>query len=213
MLISFERHFAFIHIQKAAGISIHRALMRAAPDAQPRLPGLKASDDPLKNRHMFASDLQAFLGADAWSGLFTFAFVRNPYSRLVSWYNMCIERPTTPFMKLVKNETKSFDDFLHLTRGRAARTTFNQADYVTDTRGDVIVNFIGRFETLQNDFDAVCQQLGIKYTLPHINRTRSVDYRSYYNDRTRKLVADRFQRDIELFGYSFEGYGKKLVTA
>ena len=204
MLVSFEKRFAFIHIPKTAGLSIHRALKSAAPDAIRNLPGLDACRDPLKNRHLFASDLRDYFGETNWNVYFTFAFVRNPYSRLVSWYNMCIERPTTPFMRLIKREARTFDDFLNVTHWRAARTLFNQVDYITDQSGKVIVDFVGRYENVDADFKHVCKKIGIRVDLPHINRTTPVDYRTYYNHQTRKLVVDRFRRDFEMFAYTFE---------
>jgi chondroitin 4-sulfotransferase 11 len=204
MLFSRERKFIFIHIQKTAGTSVEVALASIAPDGIRRFDDLPESHDPLKNRHLFASDLKKYLDEDIWNSYYKFAFVRNPWSRLVSWYNMCIERPTTPFMRLVKREANTFEEFLNLSQWRAERTTFNQADYVTDAAGGLIVDFVGRFERITEDFRTVCEHLHVDLKLPHKNRGIPADYRTYYNHRTRQLVAGRFARDIEMFGYSFE---------
>ena len=48
--------------------------------------------------------------------------------------------------------------------------------------------------------------------LPHLNQSVHRDYRSYYNERTRALVAENFQPDIERFGYSFDGRPTRLVN-
>jgi hypothetical protein len=37
-----------------------------------------------------------------------------------------------------------------------------------------------------------------------MNSTTRVDYREYYNPRSRRLVAERFRRDIDAFGYDFD---------
>jgi chondroitin 4-sulfotransferase 11 len=204
MLYSSKRKFIFIHIQKTAGTSIEVALAGITPDAIRKFEDLPQSNDPLKNRHLFASDLKSYFDPVTWESCFKFAFVRNPWSRLVSWYNMCIERPSTPFMRIVKRETSTFEEFLNLTHLRADRTRSNQADYVTDASGHLIVDFIGRFEQITKDFEIVCKHLQVELKLPHKNQGTSVDYRTYYTDKTRKLVSDRFAVDIELFGYQFE---------
>jgi hypothetical protein len=204
MLFSQERRIIFIHIQKTAGTSVEAALASITPDAIRGFDDLSASHDPLKNRHLFASDLKNYLDEEIWNSYYKFAFVRNPFSRQVSWYNMCIERPTTPFMRLVKKEAKSFEQFLNLSHWRAERIRCNQADYVTDAAGHLIVDFVGRFERITEDFGTVCEHLHVDLKLPHMNRGIPTDYRTYYNDRTRRLVAHRFARDIEMFGYSFE---------
>jgi hypothetical protein len=203
MLFSQTGKFIFIHIQKTGGSSVEAALASFAPDAIRRFDDLPEAHDPLKNRHLFASDLKKYLAEEIWDSHYKFAFVRNVWARQVSWYNMCIERPATPFMRLVKREARTFEEYLNLPHWRAERTRVNQADYVTDAAGNLIVDFVGRFERITEDFRTICAHLRVSPKLPHINRGKPVDYRGYYNDRTRKLVADRFARDIEMFGYSF----------
>ena len=204
MLVSHVRKFIFIHIQKTAGSSIETSLADITPDAIRRFDDLPACMDPLKKRHLFASDLKRYLGDQTWKSYYKFAFVRNPYSRLVSWYNMCVERPSNEFMWLVRQRAKTFSDFLDLTHGLAKKTTFNQVDYITNETGNFLVDFVGRFETLSEDFSKICKQLDVNVTLPHKSRGLVVDYRAFYNTRTMRLVSERFSRDIETFGYKFE---------
>jgi chondroitin 4-sulfotransferase 11 len=204
MLLSQDRRFIFIHIQKTGGSSITEALEAVAPDAVRRFFDLPACRDPLKSKHLFASDLKPYLGNEEWRRYFKFAFVRNPWSRLVSWYNMCIERPSNPFMKYVKRNAGTFEDFLNLTSGLAAKTVFNQLDYISDENGALLIDFVGKFETIAADFASVCQRLDISIPLQRRHAGTAVDYRSYYNARTRQLVEDRFHRDIAAFGYQFD---------
>jgi hypothetical protein len=204
MLFSQSRKFVFIHIQKTGGSSIEAALASVTPDAIGRFDSLPAASDPGKSRHLFASDLQNFLDEEVWNSCYKFAFTRNPWARLVSWYNMCIERPTNRFMRLVKEQTNTFEEFLNLSDRLTEKTRWNQADYVTDSSGRLIVDFVGRFEKLTEGFGTVCRHLQVDLKLPHKNRGSAVDYRAFYTAQTRRLVAERFARDIEMFGYSFE---------
>jgi hypothetical protein len=204
MLYSRNRQFLFVHVQQTGGSSVESALASAAPDAIRRFDDLPAAQDPLKNRHLFASDLKEYFDAEAWSNCYKFAFVRNPWSRLVSWYNTCIDRPTTPFMRLVKRQGATFNDFLMLSQGRAERVGFDQTEYITDSAGNLIVDFVGRFERIARDFRTVCDRLQVDVRLPHKHRGLAVDYREYYNSASQKLVAGRCARDIAMFGYSFD---------
>jgi hypothetical protein len=82
-----------------------------------------------------------------------------------------------------------------------------QTDYLIDLHGAVVVDFIGRYERLGEDFVTACERIGIApRALPHERRAtdRKKDYRSYYSDETAELVARHFARDIELLGYRFD---------
>lgn len=70
-----------------------------------------------------------------------------------------------------------------------------------------MVNFLGHFERLREDYDKVCENLGLPPMdeLPHKHKRTPRDYRDYYDDETREKVAQCWQRDIALFGYDFEG--------
>ena len=68
---------------------------------------------------------------------------------------------------------------------------------------DHSVDFIGKFESINDDFDQIKSIIGIEAELPHLNASKRAGYQSYYDDETRLIVAQWFHEDIEAFGYSF----------
>jgi hypothetical protein len=80
-----------------------------------------------------------------------------------------------------------------------------QKSLVTDRHGDSIVDYVGKFESIEDDFKEVCKRVGVSATLPHINRTIGrKSYHEYYSPKSKELVDKHFKEDIEMFGYSFE---------
>lgn len=79
-----------------------------------------------------------------------------------------------------------------------------------------MVDFIGRFENLQSDFNYICDQIGIsRILLPKLNTKEGWDkgdnsnnrdlfyYRNFYNTESIELIKKRYTKDIELFNYKF----------
>ena len=82
-----------------------------------------------------------------------------------------------------------------------------QTDYLVDLHGNLIVDYLGHYESLAEDFTTVCSRIGVSHLpLPHKRKAADgdQDYRRYYSDETAELVALHFSRDIELLGYRFE---------
>ena len=72
-------------------------------------------------------------------------------------------------------------------------------------RGDKpMVDFIGRYESLNDDFIKVCQRVRIAAVLPSINVSNSTPYQEFYDRKTRELVESAFRDDIKTFGYRFD---------
>lgn len=211
MVISESKKFLFVHIQKTAGRSFEAVLKSHIPD-------LKS----LGGTHDHAISAKGPMGEE-WPEYYKVAFVRNPWDRLVSWYTMIQEKGQPTWYKRVAGlgkynklrhyvleNSNSFEEFLYKcvdtiddTDGKKS-FLYNQLDYVSDEEGAVIVDFIGRFENLNEDTGTVFRNLGISgASLPHNNSSHHRDYRSYYTEETRDLVAERYARDIEFFGYEF----------
>ena len=156
-------------------------------------------------------------------GLFSFAFVRNPWDRLVSCYRDKIRGEVDGYTYFtirpgVANCLARFDAFVPgmsfadfvvavaSIRDEDADGHFrSQHTFVTDAEGKVGVDFVGRFERLIEDFRLVQEKIGLpRHDLPWLQKARTVArYTDFYNKETRQIAGERFRRDLEIFGYEF----------
>jgi hypothetical protein len=138
------------------------------------------------------------------NGYLSFSWVRNPWDRLVSIYSRkdpdMLQQARQGGLRL---EQLSFEDFVTATMNLRHVHLQPQYTFILDRDRRPVVDFIGRFENFQSDFRELCRRLGVDVELPHRNRSVRADYRSYYTDRSRELVAARYRTDIEAFNYSF----------
>jgi hypothetical protein len=146
--------------------------------------------------HMPAWRVRTYLGEDIWKRYFKFSFERNPWDRQVSWYHYKTKsRPA--------DAKPTFDAF---NRDRKRAWVENWTLYTID--GSICLDFIGRYETLNADFEHVLAQIGLagQLSLPHTNvsKGRNGSYREFYNDDSRDLIADWYRPEIEHFGYTFQ---------
>lgn len=136
-----------------------------------------------------------------WSEYFTFAFVRNPWSWQVSLYFFVLQTKYNHHHEIVKS-LGSFRDYI---RWRVDGHKKLLSDFVFDESEQRLVDYVGRIETLERDFEEICERVGVDVILPHKNKSKHRDYREYYDDETRELVAQHFAPDIDAFGYCFDG--------
>jgi hypothetical protein len=206
MLISKEEKLLFIHIQKTGGRSIAKVLKQEIPDVT-----------EVFGTHDFALRARSALRSE-YSQLSKLAFVRNPWDRLVSWYVMIRQREMVwPRRRLFRlwqyalDHSTSFEEFvlnctetIHDVDGKKS-FWYNQLDYLTDDNGQLIVDFVGKYETLERDAKEVFRTLGLNdVEIPHVGKSQRSHYSEYYSDRTKNIVAERYSRDIEFFGYVFD---------
>ena len=217
MFISHKYRVIFIHIQKTGGNSITNLFAESDPQLLQELP-LDTTRKRLK--HCFASDIQAIVSPDVFFGYTKFSVVRNPYERYFSWYKMFKYQKTdfgiTPgampnadvlgnaVLVEVEPYLDSFESFLSMPNdGLLERFFYNQLDYLT-IDGKLAVDKVLRFENLSHDFNEFARQLNLTAKLPHLNQSKlKQDYHGVYTEKTRHIVAQRFQPDLDYFAYDF----------
>lgn len=216
MLYDPARRFIFIHIWKTGGKSVVEALrgfcpayfgnrylnkaIRMAPAPATALLGWRAQ--LVAGQHYTASQIRSVMPQDAFDNAFKFAFVRNPWDWQVSAYFYALQSKTHAEHEAI-SALGGFDDYIRYQHRKKAPT---QSTFLFDEQGRSLVDFVGRFERIEDDFAAICRTIGVSATLPHLNvSARQRDWRIYYNDETRALVAELFRCDIERFGYAWDG--------
>jgi hypothetical protein len=218
MLLSIRYKFLFIHIAKTGGTSIRAALNYYKWKDPYRIPLFLCSRLSALTHHRIACKLPRhakaiaayeMLPRELYNELFKFAFVRNPWDLQVSSYHhIRRERPR------LLTGIDTFESFLRwkLEADRKYDYIIDtsielQSDYVLDLHGNIIVDYIGRYERLEDDFQEACNRIGIRP--PGLPRRRQAKdrtaYQEYYTDDTAALIGEYFKRDIEMFGYTFDG--------
>lgn len=196
----------YLGVPKAASSSIVYALRTAL--------GMSTQGE-WKEDSMSRVDLKAGQFRD----FFTFSFVRNPFDRVVSFYRSVFLDPDPapgrkknfidPLCDFFGKKEISFADFVSYVSEDSdefANTHWlSQHILLYEPFGDLLVDFVGRFESLERDFEFVCERIGVRAELPRVNPGlfRDSDHRVYYDEVLKEKIGERYHKDLEYFGYEF----------
>lgn len=189
----------FVHIPKAGGISIIKSLY-----------GNQAAGfgHPTYKRFL------KLYGKKRFNDYYKFTFVRNPWDRLYSAYGFLkkggMNHLDEKFSKEVISEVHTFEDFVikWLTPERVYSWVhfLPQHTFITNDNGELVADFVGRFENFETDFKTISDHVGVNQALIHLNKTKGKNesgYREVYTDEMKEKVRLLYKTDIDFFNYKF----------
>ena len=221
MIISHTHRAIFVHVLKTAGTSI-TAWMEPALRWNDLVLGGTGFGESIQaayrerfglSKHIVSRDIRRIVGAELWEAYFSFAFVRHPFNRLVSFYNWqraAIERapPDAPLWSWpavqAQLRTKNFSEFIRDEQFRRCLAGQPQAEWVCDEEGRCIVDFVGRFEHLASGILTVADRIGLPAAgLGTLNMTPADrPLREHLgSEADYEFIHDLHRRDFEMFGY------------
>lgn len=210
-----EHRFVYIETPKAGCTIVKLTLLELFPELyEGERPEVSHAHRAFENTEHRISKraLAAGLRDGEYEDHLCFSFVRNPWDRLLSCYRSKIRADVvalnrTEYEGGVLYPGMTFREFAEVacaTPDEDANMHFRaQAPMLCGPGGNLLVDYVGRFESLSRDFAEVCGRLGLNLELPPDTKSRKEDYRESYDARLQKMVARRYGVDIEKFGYSF----------
>ncbi len=190
-----------MHIPKTAGISLYKAI---------RHPKVRIKGHFIQNPfHRYLKDTLPYYIQKPY----VFSFVRNPWDRLVSAFFYLNEggrnsSDRADSRKYLKKYRGSFEHFVKdgIAEGSALEQLHLKPQFVwiCDDEGNLLTDYIGHFESIQEDLDRISKASGIPFKpLAHTNGSLHKHYHDYYTEETKAIVAEAYKKDIELFNYDF----------
>ena len=206
MIVSNTLQCIFVAVPKTATHAIRFALRQHMDEHQDweqvglfvhkKLPF--AELEQIDTGHIKAIEARPVLGEELWQRYFKFAVVRNPYDRFVSFCTF-INREDINF------EQDALARMKQIIADPATQQRIHlrpQHEFVCAANGDIMLDFIGRYEQLTNAYQHICQRLGIRADrLPRVNRSVRRAFAEYYDEELRTAVHAFYHKDFELFGY------------
>lgn len=208
-LYSENKNFIFFHLYKCGGMSLRHELNK--PEYQSR---------EVQDGHSLPIDMYSYFKElnklDDYEKIFKFTFIRNPFDFMVSTYfygksyknhfmhndiinrNMDIEMFIPYYFEHREKDMKSKP------RGSNKVVTFK--DWLLDSEGNLLVDFIGKMENYDNDYKFICEKLGLPFNsvpLVNVNPNKEKDYRKYYNNKSIKMIENHFEWELNKFNYKF----------
>jgi hypothetical protein len=220
----------FIHVPKAAGQSVENYfLKKLGLDWHSRSPLLLRNNTepkvgPPKLAHLKAVEYVKYfyLSQEIFDAYFKFGFVRNPWSRTVSIYKY-----------MGYSSVIDFETFVNYQLPQLMKTAnwfvCPQYEFFYD-KDKLLLDFVGKFETIEKDFKTICEKLGFAdTTLPHVNKSekekfKSIkmiakdpsllskislkkpflnNYKEYYTETSKNNIHKMYEKDVDIFEYDF----------
>jgi len=199
MRISHRSKFIFLSNPKCASSSI-RGILDPYSDIV-KIPELKYPWTP----HVGAKDLKEYfhkIGWD-WTKYFKFTTVRNPWDRMVSQYFFGRSYTRSVWHKITT--TVDFKSFIHHPRVyQKYAKIHNIKAFTCDNRGNCLIDSIIKMEEIDQALEPILKKINISVkNVPKRNITSHDYYRKYYDEKTKKRVAELFKDDIAMFNYTF----------
>lgn len=229
-MISAEYRCIFVHIPKTGGTSIEdifwpdRRELSEDPEWAARHLWMSFVDE-FRNKyqtgglqHLTADQIATEVGTDTFNECFKFAIVRNPWDKAISQFTYTKNSRPDLRQYLGMSSSASFHEYLDLVQHKEHVQWTQQSSFLCDAKGDLAVDFVGRFEEFDAAVREICRRLRpkklkawvkakkIQYgvqAVPFSNKSSRGHYTTYYDSDTRDLVANIYARDIDLFDYEF----------
>lgn len=200
-MISIQKKFLFIHIPKTGGNSIQSYLkdysedeivVSKKQDGVNKFGVVNSKYDTIK--HSTLRDYKLNIEQELYSDLFKFSTIRNPWDRAISFYFSPHRGISTWDKNLFKQIVEKMPLLDHFISTNSIGTGYSEID------------FILRFESLQEDYRILCEKIDIEYKqLPVVNKSKRKNYREYYDNDERliNLIKDKYQKEINFGNYEF----------
>lgn len=193
-MISFQHKFIFVHAGRTGGSSFERIAGAPLTD-DVRTKGLGNTD--FAEKHKDFEYYKKFY-PEEFSSFFKFTIVRNPYDRIVSAWK---------WQTVVAKNCKLFTlkEFIEARPESSKYSVKFKLEGISVSESITQFDYIGRFEDLVNTYNYLGEKLNIGMdSILHTNMTGIREYQKYYDEDTILLVKNKFQLDLELFGYDFQ---------
>lgn len=213
MIISHGRSYIFVHAPKTGGTSLALALEgRAMKDdimlgdtpkarnRRRRLKGVEAAGRLWK--HSTLSDIDGLVSRDDMRAMLTFMLVRNPWSRVLSYYHW-LRGQSFDHPSVALAQSTTFESFMRSPATQDSFRSWPYGRYVQLPGGGAGGDLFIRLEHFAQDAQPLFEHLGFELTLPHINKSDAGAAGVEYPADVKEIVRNICAEDIERFGYEF----------
>ena len=208
MIVSEKHNFLYIAVAKT-GTSLLESHLTEHINKDDCITINRPADVANGGLHKHSRHIDIVNAIPACKAYWKFAFVRNPYDRVVSWFSYLTQGRNGKAVK--KKHLAAYGsrylsgDFKDFIMHCPPWIFNNHFFFLCDEKEKIAVDFIGRYENLAHDLNTVCDTIAIPrpHNPSYINRSKHKHYSEYYDDETRNIVAEKYKKDITYFGYEF----------
>lgn len=221
MIVNTSFGFIFVHVPKAAGTSVTNLLGQYTNYCDLEIGGTDFGEK-IQNayrqrfglsKHSSARDIRNTVGHVQWSKLYSFSFVRNPFTRTLSTFQFLRNWEGLPQdFKSVVMAFRGFEDYLMSdwwANAPGPDDIFRPQLHwlrTTPSSTELLVDYVGKTETIAKDLAHVAQAIGLPKqeslltAIPRLNESRNTAPVAWSMPMVSR-IAERYRQDFEAFSY------------